>query len=70
MQISARNSFKGTVKKVEAGAVNSEVTIEIAPGVEMTAIITKTSAEKLGLSEGKEAYAVVKATDVMVASEE
>ncbi|HEY9831783.1 MAG TPA: molybdopterin-binding protein [Stenomitos sp.] len=67
MQISARNSFKGTVKKVEPGAVNTEVTLEITPGVEVVAIITKSSAEKLGVTEGKEVYAVVKATDVMVA---
>ncbi|MEQ9001255.1 MAG: molybdopterin-binding protein [Coleofasciculus sp. B1-GNL1-01] len=69
MEVSARNTFKGTVKKVVPGAVNSEVTIEVAPGVEMTAIITKSSAERLGLAEGKEAYAVVKATDVMVATD-
>ncbi|EDX77825.1 hypothetical protein MC7420_3149 [Coleofasciculus chthonoplastes PCC 7420] len=69
MEISARNTFKGTVKKVVPGSVNSEVTLEVAPGVEMTAIITKSSAERLGLAEGKEAYAVVKATDVMVATD-
>ncbi|MGV2827672.1 TOBE domain-containing protein [Myxosarcina sp. GI1(2024)] len=60
-------SLKGTVKKVNQGAVNTEVTIEVSPGVEVVSIITKSSAEKLGLSAGKEAYAVVKATDVMVA---
>ncbi|MEQ8540580.1 MAG: molybdopterin-binding protein [Coleofasciculus sp. D1-CHI-01] len=69
MEISARNTFKGIVKKVVPGSVNSEVTLEVAPGVEMTAIITKSSAERLGLAEGKEAYAVVKATDVMVATD-
>lgn len=67
MEISARNALKGTVKSVSPGAVNTEVTIEVAPGVEVIAIITKSSAEKLGLSEGKTAYAVVKASDVMVA---
>lgn len=67
MQISARNALKGTVKKVEEGAVNTEVLIEVAPGVEITAIITKASAEKLGLAVGKAAYAVVKSSDVMVA---
>ncbi|MCU0543568.1 MAG: molybdopterin-binding protein [Oscillatoriaceae cyanobacterium Prado104] len=69
MKISARNTLKGTVKAVEVGAVNSEVVLEIAPGVEITAIITKSSAEKLGLSVGSEAYAVVKSSDVMVAVE-
>ncbi|NJO79773.1 MAG: TOBE domain-containing protein [Cyanobacteria bacterium RM1_2_2] len=67
MKISARNTFKGTVKSIEVGAVNAEVILEIAAGVEMTAMITKASAERLGLSVGKEAYAVVKASDVMVA---
>lgn len=67
MQISARNSFKGTVKKVVTGAVNCEVTLEIAPGIEMVAVITKSAAENLGIAEGKEAYAVVKSTDVLVA---
>jgi molybdopterin-binding protein len=67
MEISARNALKGTVKQLEIGAVNTEVILEIAAGVEITAIITKSSAEKLGLSVGKTAYAVVKASDVMVA---
>ncbi len=67
MKISARNTLKGTVKSIEVGAVNAEVILEIAAGVEMTAMITKASAERLGLSVGKEAYAVVKASDVMVA---
>lgn len=67
MKLSARNTFKGTIKQVLTGAVNSEVTIEIAPGVEVTSIITRTSAEHLGLAEGKVAYAVIKSSDVMIA---
>ncbi|MBD2437595.1 MULTISPECIES: molybdopterin-binding protein [unclassified Nostoc] len=67
MQVSARNALKGTVKKVEVGSVNTEVTVEIANGVEVTAIITKSSAENLQLAEGKQVYAIVKATDVMIA---
>ncbi len=67
MEISARNALKGTVKAIEVGSVNTEVTLEITVGVEITAIITKTSAEKLGLSVGKSAYAVIKASDVIVA---
>ncbi|NMG19819.1 TOBE domain-containing protein [Brasilonema bromeliae] len=66
MEISARNTFKGTVKEIVTGSVNDEITLEIAPGVEVTAVITKTSAESLGLKEGKEAYAIIKASDVMV----
>lgn len=67
MEISARNALKGTVKAIEVGSVNTEVTLEITAGVEITAIITKTSAEKLDLSVGKAAYAVIKASDVIVA---
>ncbi|MBF2008011.1 MAG: TOBE domain-containing protein [Chlorogloeopsis fritschii C42_A2020_084] len=67
MKLSARNALKATVKKVVPGSVNTEVTLEIAPGVEVTSVITKASADSLQLSEGKEAYAVIKATDVMVA---
>lgn len=67
MKISARNSFKGTVKKIVMGEVTAEVTLEIAPGVEIVSVITKSSAEELGLAEGKEAYALVKSTEVVVA---
>jgi molybdopterin-binding protein len=69
MEISARNAIKGIIKTIEPGAVNSEVTIEIAPGIAITSIITKASAKKLGLAEGKEAYAVIKASDVLLATD-
>ena len=67
MKLSARNVLKGRVLAVTPGAVNVEVVIEIAPGVQVVSIITKSSAESLGLAMGKEAYAVVKASSVMVA---
>ncbi|MDZ8257589.1 molybdopterin-binding protein [Nostoc sp. ChiQUE01b] len=67
MEISTRNSLKGVVKKVVHGSVNTEITLELAPGVELVSIITKSSAEKLSLTEGKQAYAVIKASDVIVA---
>lgn len=67
MQVSARNALKGTVKNIVVGSVNTEVTLEIAPGVEVTSIITKSSAESLKLTEGKEVYAIVKSSDVMIA---
>ncbi|HUT69288.1 MAG TPA: TOBE domain-containing protein [Desulfatiglandales bacterium] len=67
MKISARNVLKGKVKKVAHGVVNSEITVELAGGVEVVSIITKASAERLGLAEGKEVYAVVKASNVMIA---
>jgi molybdopterin-binding protein len=66
MQISARNVLKGKIKKVTPGAVNSEVIVEVAGGVEMVSIITKSSAERLGLKAGKEVYAIVKASNVMI----
>ena len=69
MQLSARNQLKGTVKKVEHGAVNSEVTIELADGIEVVSIITKQSAEQLEVSVGKAVFAVIKASDVMIATE-
>lgn len=69
MKISARNSLKGTVKKIVPGTVNTEVTLEVAPGIEVVSIITKSSAEKLNLSEGATAYAVIKASDVIMAAD-
>ncbi|EAZ91320.1 TOBE domain-containing protein [Crocosphaera chwakensis] len=69
MKSSARNTIKGTVKKVEIGSVNAVVTLEVAPGVEISGMITKESAESLALSEGKEAYAIIKASDVMLGVE-
>ncbi|MCB0823838.1 MAG: molybdopterin-binding protein [Bacteroidales bacterium] len=69
MKISARNQLKGIVKKVNEGSVNTEVVIELAPGVEITSIITKTSAESLEIEVGKQVYAVVKASNVMVGVE-
>lgn len=67
MKLSTRNSLKGTIKKIELGAVNAEITLEIAPGVEVVSVITKSSAERISLAEGKEAYALIKATDVAIA---
>ena len=67
MKISARNAFTGKVKTVEMGAVNAEVVIEIAPGVEIASILTKKSFEGLGLEQGKEATVFIKASSVMVA---
>jgi len=66
MKISARNTLKGRVKQIEQGAVNTEVTVELAGGVEIVSIITKKSAAELGLAKGKEVYAVIKASSVMI----
>lgn len=67
MKISARNLIKGKVKRIVHGAVNSEVFVEIQGGNELVSIITKASAENLGLKEGKDVYAVIKASNVMIA---
>jgi molybdopterin-binding protein len=69
MKISARNVLKGVVKSVNHGAVNSEVVIELPGGAEIVSVITKSSAESLELAAGKEVYAVIKASNVMVAAE-
>ena len=66
MQFSARNQIKGKVKAVSPGSVNTEVQIEVAPGIILTAMISKSSAERLALAPGKSAYAIIKASDVMV----
>lgn len=69
MRTSARNSLKGRIVALEHGSVNSVVTIEVADGVEIVSMITRDSAEKLGLAVGQEAYAVIKASSVMVGVE-
>jgi molybdopterin-binding protein len=67
MRLSARNVLKCKVKQVKAGAVNSEIVLELPNGGEIVSIITKESCERLGLVSGKDAYAVVKASNVMIA---
>ena len=67
MKLSARNVIKGKVTKIVKGAVNSEVTIEVAGGSQIVSIITNSSVKSLGLKKGKDAYAVIKASNVMVA---
>lgn len=69
MNISARNQLRGRVKRIEIGAVNAEVLVELPGGLEIVSIITKASAEQLKLTSDKEVYAVIKASDVMIATE-
>ena len=66
MKISARNQLKGTVVDIKEGVVNGVVTIDVN-GTKLVADITMDSIKNLGLEIGKEAYAVIKATSVMVA---
>lgn len=66
MKLSARNQLKGTVVNIEKGAVNAIVKIDIGGGNVISATISMASVKELGLEVGKEAYAVIKATSVMV----
>jgi molybdopterin-binding protein len=69
MKLSARNILKGKVKKVNLGAVNSEVIVGLPDALEIVSIVTKAAVENLGLKEGKEVYAVINATDVILATD-
>lgn len=67
MQLSARNALPGIVRTIEPGAVNAEVTIELAPGLLIVAVITLDAVNNLQLKVGNSAYAVIKASSVMIA---
>jgi molybdopterin-binding protein len=69
MKVSARNQFKGKVVSIEPGAVNGIVKLDIGGGNIVTATISMGAIKELGLEIGKEAYAVVKATSVMIATD-
>lgn len=69
MKLSARNILKSKVVKVIPGAVNSEVILELEGGMQVVSIITNESATNLKLSPGKDAYAVIKASSIMVATD-
>ena len=66
MQLSARNQLEGKITNVEKGAVMANIKIEIAEPNVITAVITKESAEKLGLSEGDDVTAIIKSTEVII----
>lgn len=67
MKISARNTLAGTVKLIKKGAVNSEVVITLAGGAEVVSVVTNESVDNLALKVGGKAYAVIKASSVMLA---
>jgi molybdopterin-binding protein len=67
MEISARNSLKGTVQSIKSGSVMAEVVVKVNPG-EVTAAITDSSRERLNIKEGDEVSVVIKATEVMIAT--
>ncbi|HPR42670.1 MAG TPA: TOBE domain-containing protein [Candidatus Methanofastidiosa archaeon] len=69
MNLSARNVLKGTVVDMAVGAVNNEVSIKLPGGEIITSIITKSSAERLKIEKGKEVYAIIKASNVMIGTD-
>jgi len=69
MKISARNQLAGTVEKVTKGAVNAEIDLKLEGGEQVAAIITNASADALKLKKGAAAFAVVKASEVMVGTD-
>ncbi|OHB33589.1 MAG: transporter [Desulfuromonadaceae bacterium GWC2_58_13] len=66
MKLSARNTLKGTVTKIILGAVNAEVVIALPGGDQITSVVTKEAVESMGLAEGKTAYAIIKASSVLI----
>ena len=69
MKLSARNKLTGTVVAIDKGAVNATVQIDLGGAAIVTAMITNASVDELGLEVGKTAYAIVKASDVMVGAD-
>ena len=69
MKISARNIFSGTVEKIIKGAVNAEVVLLLNGGNRIVAIITNGSVDNLDLKEGLNAYAIIKASSIIIGQE-
>jgi molybdopterin-binding protein len=67
-QVSARNLLMGRITNLYRDGVNTEVTVEVAPQVTITAVITSSSAQRLALKVGKVVYAMVKSSNVMIAT--
>ncbi len=69
MKVSARNTFSGTVTAITKGAVNAEVTLSLKGGVPLVAVVTNGAIDNLGLKTGSEAYAIVKASSVIIGTD-
>ena len=69
MKVSARNTFSGTVSAITQGAVNAEVTLSLKGGIPLTAVITNGAIANLGLKTGAEAYAIIKASSVIIGTD-
>lgn len=70
MKTSARNQFPGKVTDIRKGAVNDEIEMEISGGQKLVATVTRESTDSLGLQVGSEAFALVKASSVILLTEE
>lgn len=69
MKLSARNIIPGKVKNIQKGPISAVVTLEIAPGIEIVSSITSGSADSLKLKKGQKAYAIIKASSVMLGTD-
>jgi molybdopterin-binding protein len=69
MKISARNQFRGKIVEVKKGATTSHVRIDVGGGHIITSSITNEAVDEMKLEAGKTAYAIIKATSVMVATD-
>ncbi len=70
MKLSARNQLKGTIISIQEGAVNGIVKLDIGGGNVISSTISMSAIQELGLEPGKTAYAVIKATSVMIGVDE
>jgi molybdate transport system regulatory protein len=69
MKVSARNTFSGTVSAITKGAVNAEVILSLKGGIPLTAVVTNGAIDNLGLTIGTEAYAIIKASSVIIGTD-
>ena len=69
MKVSARNTFAGSVTAIIKGAVNAEVTLSLKGGIPLTAVVTNGAIDNLGLKTGAEAYAIIKASSVIIGTD-
>jgi molybdopterin-binding protein len=70
MRVSTRNTLTGHVKQVERGPIHAEVTLELSGGTTIVSVITRHAADALGLIPGKPVYALIKASDIIMATDD